>query len=60
MANIRNKKRPKGLTLMLSEEERQALLKAADEAGLPLSVFIRLLAVNALKRGETVGTAKAA
>jgi hypothetical protein len=57
---MRSKQRTKGLTLSLSDRERQEFAKAADEAGLPLSVFIRLLAVNALKRGETVTTAKAA
>jgi hypothetical protein len=57
MANTRQKKRTKGLTLTLSDKERQDFGKAADEAGLPLSVFIRLLAVNALKSGQTVGMA---
>jgi hypothetical protein len=57
MASYRPPKRPKGLTLALTDQERQDFGKAADEAGLPLSVFIRLLAVNALKSGQTVGMA---
>ncbi len=60
MSTVRNRKRPSGLTVMLTVEERREMQKAADEAGLALSVFIRLLAINAVKRGETVGTAKAA
>jgi hypothetical protein len=34
--------------------------QAADQAGLPLSMFLRLLVMSAIRRGETVGTAKAA
>ena len=32
----------------------------ADQAELPLSVFLQLLVMGAIRRGETVGAAKAA
>lgn len=53
------RKRRSVVTLMLTAEERQEMRKAADAAGLPLSMFLRLLAMAAIRRGETVG-AKAA
>ena len=55
MDNVRNRKRRTGITVMLTEQERQELQKAADASGLALSVFIRVLAVTVLRRGETVG-----
>jgi hypothetical protein len=56
----RPRKRPVGVTIMVSEEERQQMRDAADQAELPLSVFLRLLVMAALRRGETISTAKAA
>ena len=33
---------------------------AADQAELPLSMFLRLLTMAAIRRGETISTAQAA
>ena len=70
MGNIRNRarpsaarrprKRPVGVTVMVSEEERQEMRDAADQAELPLSMFLRLLVMAAIRRGETISAAKAA
>jgi hypothetical protein len=55
----RPRKRPLGVTIMVSEEERQEMRDAADQAELPLSMFLRLLVMAAIRRGETISTAKA-
>lgn len=60
MTTIRNRKRPAGVTVMLTEQERKEVRKAADQAGLSLSVFIRLITMSALQRGETITRSKAA
>jgi hypothetical protein len=57
---IRNRNRPSGVTVMLSEIEKKAVRKAADQAGLSLSVFIRLITMSAIQRGETITRSKAA
>jgi hypothetical protein len=56
----RPRKRTLGVTVMVSEVERQAMRQAADQAELPLSMFLRLLVMAAIRRGETVSAAKAA
>jgi hypothetical protein len=59
-STARPRKRALGVTVMVSEAERQAMRQAADQAELPLSMFLRLLIMAAIRRGETVGAAKAA
>ena len=56
----RPRKRPVGVTIMVSVEERQEMRDAADQAELPLSMFLRLLTMAAIRRGETISTAQAA
>jgi hypothetical protein len=56
----RPRKRPVGVTIMVSEEERREMRDAADRAELPLSMFLRLLTMAAIRRGETIRTAQAA
>jgi hypothetical protein len=58
MANV--KKRTTGTTVMLSDQERKELRLAADQAGLPLSVFIRMVSVAAVRNGQTINVGKAA
>jgi hypothetical protein len=58
-STARPRKRTLGVTVMVSEAERQAKRQAADQAELPLSMFLRLLIMAAIRRGETVGAAKA-
>jgi hypothetical protein len=53
----RPRKRTLGVTVMVSEAERQAMRQAADQAELPLSVFLRLLVMAAIRSGQTVGLA---
>jgi uncharacterized protein (DUF1778 family) len=48
-----NLKRPKHVPLMLSEAEKAELRKAADAAGMALSVFIRVTALEAARRRES-------
>jgi hypothetical protein len=52
----RPRKRPVGVTIMVSEEERQEMRDAADQAELPLSMFLRLLTMAAIRRGVSVLT----
>jgi hypothetical protein len=60
MVNRRSSKRPAGITVMVSSEERHEFRKAADQAGLPLSMFIRMIALAAVRSGQTIKAAKAA
>jgi hypothetical protein len=60
MVNKRSSKRPAGITVMVSAEERQEFRMAADQAGLPLSMFIRMIALAAVRSGQTIKAAKAA
>jgi hypothetical protein len=46
--------------VMVSSEERHEFRKAADQAGLPLSMFIRMIALAAVRSGQTIKAAKAA
>ena len=48
-----NRKRPNHLPIMLSDEEKKELRAAADRAGMALSVFIRVTALEAARRRET-------
>jgi hypothetical protein len=59
-AKVEDKRRRAVVTLMLTAAERQEARRAAEKAGLPLSQFLRLLTMAAIRRGETVGTARAA
>lgn len=47
-----NLKRPKHVPLMLSDAEKTELRRAADVAGMALSVFIRVSALEAARRRE--------
>ena len=44
------RKRPLPLVVYLDEKERRELTKAAGQAGLALSVFVRALALTAVRR----------
>ena len=57
---MQKRKRSADIRVMATPEERRELQKGADAAGLALSVFIRLLALAAVRRGETITSAKAA
>ena len=46
------RKRPNHLPIMLSDKERDELRKTADAAGMALSVFIRVSALEAARRRE--------
>jgi hypothetical protein len=52
------RKRGACVTLMLTVEEREQLRAAAKQADMPLSVFLRLLVMMALKRGETLAVVR--
>ena len=47
------RKRPNNFPVMLSDAEKAELRKAADNAGMALSVFIRVMALEAARRRET-------
>ena len=44
-----SRKRPNHLPVMLSDEEKSELRKAADNAGMALSVYIRVAALEAAR-----------
>jgi hypothetical protein len=46
------RKRPNSFPVMLSDEEKAELRKAADAAGMALSVFLRVMALEAARRRE--------
>jgi hypothetical protein len=48
------RKRPFVIAVQVDERERQELRQAADQAGVPLSVFVRMIALAAVRRGELV------
>jgi hypothetical protein len=54
------RKRDACVTVQLTVEERQRLRAAADKADMPLSVFIRTIALMALGAGETLAVVKVA
>jgi uncharacterized protein (DUF1778 family) len=48
-----NRERPDSVRVMVAEDERNELQKAANAAGMALSVFIRVTALEAARRRET-------
>jgi hypothetical protein len=52
------RKRNACITMQATTEERNRLRAAADKVDLPLSVFIRTLALMALESGETLAIVK--
>ena len=52
----RSRRRPSGITVMVSAEERQEMRRAADQAEMPLSMFVRMITLAAIRRGETLST----
>jgi hypothetical protein len=53
------RKRFAHVRVMTTPTERKELQKAADAAGLALSTFVRLIAIAAVRKGETITSAKA-
>ena len=47
-------KRPRHIPLMVTEAEKGELQKAADRTGMALSVFIRVVALEAARQREPV------
>jgi hypothetical protein len=45
------RKRPHPLVVYLDEKERRELIKAATQSGMALSVFVRAVALGAVRRG---------
>ena len=60
ISKVKDRKRAAGITVMMSEQERQEVRKAAEAAGLSQSVFVRLITLAAIRSGQTISTAKAA
>jgi hypothetical protein len=60
VTKVKDRKRAAGVTVMMSDQERQEVRKAAETAGLSLSVFVRLITLAAIRSGQTISTAKAA
>jgi hypothetical protein len=52
------RKRDACITVQTTPEERKRLRAAADKVDLPLSVFVRTLALMALESGETLAIVK--
>jgi hypothetical protein len=48
------RRRPFVIAVQVDERERQELRRAADQAGAPLSVFVRMISLAAVRRGEVV------
>ena len=48
-----NRERPDSVRVMVAEDERDELQKAANAVGMALSVFIRVTALEAARRRET-------
>jgi len=48
-----NRERPDSVRVMVAEDERNELQKAANATGMALSVFIRVAALEAARRRET-------
>jgi hypothetical protein len=48
------RKRPFVVAVQLDERERQELRRASNQAGVPLSVLVRMIALAAVRRGELV------
>jgi hypothetical protein len=54
------RKRPLVVAVQLDEREKAEMKGAADQAGLALSVFVRLITLAAIRSGQTISAAKAA
>lgn len=46
------RKRPIPLRVMLAASEKKALMEAANETGVALSVYVRMMALEALRRRD--------
>ena len=53
------RKRPETIKVMATEAEKKELWRAATKADVPLAVLTRVLALAAIRRGETVIGAEA-
>jgi hypothetical protein len=51
------RKRPFIVAVQLDEREKRELKQAADQAGLALSVFVRMIALATVRRGEAAKAA---
>jgi hypothetical protein len=51
------RKRPFVVAVQLDEREKRELKQAADQAGLALSVFVRMIALATVRRGEAAKAA---
>ena len=50
-----NKPRRAVVTMMLTEDEREEMRRAAGAVAVPLATFARIMLLTAIRRGETVG-----
>lgn len=48
------RKRPNIVAVQLDDGEKRELREAADQAGVPPSVFVRMISLAAVRRGELV------
>jgi hypothetical protein len=51
------RKRPNIVAVQLDDGEKGELRQAADQAGVPLSVFVRMIALATVRRGEAAKAA---
>jgi hypothetical protein len=51
------RKRPFIVAVQLDEREKRELKQAADQTGLALSVFVRMIALATVRRGEAAKAA---
>ena len=51
-----HRKRPEIVAVQLTGQEKQELKQAADRATMALSVFVRAIALAAVRRGEIIVT----
>jgi hypothetical protein len=49
MPRMQGRSRPEGIPVMVSKAEKKELLKAADQAGMALSVYVRVTALEAAR-----------
>jgi hypothetical protein len=52
-------KRRASVSLMLTNAERQEAKRAAERAGLPLSQFLRLITMSAIRSGQSINVGRA-
>lgn len=48
----RDEIRENSITLLMSKDEKHAVQKAADEIGVSMSTFVRMILKKAIKKGE--------